>query len=41
MPPLPLTCQALDVPAGSYLVVFRAAMGGKVNVTLSITAETN
>ena len=38
-PTLPQTCQALGVPAGNYSVVFRAAMGGKVDVTLTVISE--
>jgi len=40
-PQLPQTCLAPNQPAGSYSVVFRAAMGGKLAVNLSATAETN
>lgn len=40
-PTLPQTCLASVQPAGKYAVAFRAAMGGKVKVTLDVTAETN
>lgn len=45
-PAMPMTCNSQEyagglVPAGSYSVFFRASMGGRANVTLSITAETD